>query len=68
MRAEGLLTAVPVQYWIMTEDKDVEKYLKLFTLVSDTEIESVMQEHNARQLRFFSRSADRLPRPHPTSG
>ncbi|KAL1662423.1 hypothetical protein GGF50DRAFT_59070 [Schizophyllum commune] len=35
------------QYWILTEDKDVEKYLKLFTLVSDAEIESVMQEHNA---------------------
>ena len=67
-KAKVKLTAMSTQYWILTEDKDVEKYLKLFTLVSDAEIESVMQEHNARQLRFFSRSADRLPRPHPTSG
>ena len=34
-------------------DKDVEKYLKLFTLVSDTEIESVMQEHNVRTFCLF---------------
>ncbi|KAL1748832.1 hypothetical protein HDZ31DRAFT_28919 [Schizophyllum fasciatum] len=45
------------QYWILTEDKDVEKYLKLFTLVPDTDIESVMKEHNAAP---HKRAAQRL--------
>ncbi|TRM69937.1 hypothetical protein BD626DRAFT_544493 [Schizophyllum amplum] len=33
------------QYWILTEDKDVESYLKLFTLLPDAEIEAIMQQH-----------------------
>ncbi|RDB25388.1 Tyrosine--tRNA ligase, mitochondrial [Hypsizygus marmoreus] len=33
------------QYFVKVEDADVEKYLKLFTLLSRTDIEAVMQTH-----------------------
>jgi tyrosyl-tRNA synthetase len=34
------------QFWINADDQDLEDYLKVFTLLSKEEIESVMAEHN----------------------
>jgi tyrosyl-tRNA synthetase len=35
------------QFWITTDDANVEEYLKLFTLLSKAEIEKAMTEHRA---------------------
>ena len=34
------------QYWINTDDRDVPKFLKLFTFLPLDEIDSIMAEHN----------------------
>jgi len=33
------------QYWLNTSDQDAEKYIKIFTFLSKTEIENLIQEH-----------------------
>ncbi len=33
------------QFWINTSDEDAEKYLKIFTVLSETEIETLVKEH-----------------------
>jgi tyrosyl-tRNA synthetase len=33
------------QFWINTDDRDVERYLKLFTFLPDDEIAAVMRQH-----------------------
>ncbi|PKD20668.1 tyrosine--tRNA ligase [Salegentibacter salinarum] len=33
------------QYWLNTSDDDAEKYIKIFTLLSKTEIERLIEEH-----------------------
>jgi len=35
------------QFWINTDDANVEDYLKIFTLLPKTEIEQVMKEHSS---------------------
>jgi tyrosyl-tRNA synthetase len=35
------------QFWIQTDDKDVERYLKLFTFLSVTEIKDICDRHQA---------------------
>lgn len=35
------------QYWVRTDDADVERFLKLFTFLELDEIERIMGEHNA---------------------
>ena len=35
------------QFWIQTDDKDVERYLKLFTFLSIAEIEQICDRHRA---------------------
>lgn len=39
------------QFWINTDDRDVEKLLKLFTFLSTDEIEGVMKDHISRPER-----------------
>jgi tyrosyl-tRNA synthetase len=39
------------QWWLNTDDKDVEKYLKMFTLVRLDEIAALMAEHDAEPSR-----------------
>ncbi|MCF6183053.1 MAG: tyrosine--tRNA ligase [Bacteroidales bacterium] len=34
------------QFWINTSDGDAEKYLKIFTVLTETEIETLVKEHN----------------------
>jgi tyrosyl-tRNA synthetase len=34
------------QFWLNVPDEDAKKYIKLFTLLSRNEIESLVQEHN----------------------
>ena len=36
------------QFWFNTDDKDVEKLLKLYTFLPIDEINAIMSEHNAR--------------------
>ena len=36
------------QFWVNTDDRDVERLLKLYTFLSLDEIRSIMEEHNAR--------------------
>ena len=36
------------QFWVNTDDRDVEKLLKLYTFMSLDEIAEIMQEHNAK--------------------
>jgi tyrosyl-tRNA synthetase len=45
------------QFWINTDDRDVERYLKLFTFLPLDEIIAVMEEHREDQSK---RSAQRL--------
>ncbi|MCJ7466518.1 MAG: tyrosine--tRNA ligase [Maribacter sp.] len=33
------------QYWLNTSDEDAEKYIKIFTFLTKTEIESLVKEH-----------------------
>lgn len=33
------------QYWLNTSDEDAEKYIKIFTFLEKTEIESIIEEH-----------------------
>lgn len=33
------------QYWLNTSDEDAEKYIKIFTFLSKTEIEALVKEH-----------------------
>ena len=33
------------QYWLNTSDEDAEKYIKIFTFLSKTEIETLVKEH-----------------------
>jgi len=33
------------QYWLNTSDEDAEKYIKIFTLLSEDEIETLVNEH-----------------------
>jgi tyrosyl-tRNA synthetase len=35
------------QFWLNTADADVERFLKMFTLLSRAEIESLVEQHNA---------------------
>jgi tyrosyl-tRNA synthetase len=39
------------QFWIQTDDKDVERYLKLFTFRSITEIEQICKHHQSQPER-----------------
>jgi len=39
------------QFWINTDDRDVEKYLKLFTLVAQEDIAVLMQSHHKEPSR-----------------
>jgi tyrosyl-tRNA synthetase len=50
------------QYWLNTSDEDAEKYIKIFTLLSKSEISSLISEHQeAPHLRKLqSRLADEL--------
>ncbi len=34
------------QFWINTSDEDAEKYLKIFTVLTETEINTLVKEHN----------------------
>ena len=44
------------QYWLNTSDDDAEKYIKIFTLLSKEEIETLTQEHKeAPHLRTLQR-------------
>ncbi|KIJ39873.1 hypothetical protein M422DRAFT_68690 [Sphaerobolus stellatus SS14] len=44
------------QFFIRTSDQDVEKYLRIFSLLSETEIEAIMQEHKSQpELRMAQR-------------
>lgn len=44
------------QYWINASDEDAEKYIKIFTLKSKEEIESLIEEHrNAPHLRLLQK-------------
>ena len=44
------------QYWLNTSDEDAEKYIKIFTLLSKEEIESLVGEHNqAPHLRILQK-------------
>lgn len=35
------------QYWLNSSDEDAEKYIKIFTFLSQTEIEKLVEEHKA---------------------
>ncbi|HIF13865.1 MAG TPA: tyrosine--tRNA ligase [Bacteroidetes bacterium] len=35
------------QFWINTSDDDAEKYIKIFTLFSKSEVDSLMKKHNS---------------------
>ena len=39
------------QFWINTDDRDVERYLKLFTFMSEHDIQSVMRLHEKEPAR-----------------
>lgn len=44
------------QYWINTSDEDAEKYIKIFTFLSRTDIESLVNEHQqAPHLRILQK-------------
>jgi tyrosyl-tRNA synthetase len=45
------------QYWIRSEDADVEKFLKLFTFLELDEIASIMAEHNEAPERRLGQKA-----------
>jgi len=45
------------QYWIRSEDADVEKYLNLFTFLELDEIASIMSEHNEAPERRLAQKA-----------
>ncbi len=45
------------QYWVQTEDADVEKFLKLFTFLELDEIERIMVDHNAEPHRRAAQKA-----------
>lgn len=44
-----------LQFFMRTSDLDVEKYLKLFTLLPVEEISSTVRDHQVRSLRPFRR-------------
>lgn len=59
------------QYWINTEDDDVEPYLKFFTLMSADEIAGVVKEHSAaphKRLGQMALGRDVTGRVHGTDG
>jgi tyrosyl-tRNA synthetase len=44
------------QFWLNTSDEDAEKYIKIFTLFSNEEIDSLVKEHNkAPHLRILQK-------------
>lgn len=44
------------QYWLNAADEDAEKYIKIFTFLSQNEIESLIKEHqNAPHLRVLQK-------------
>ncbi|NNC50802.1 MAG: tyrosine--tRNA ligase [Flaviramulus sp.] len=44
------------QYWLNSSDEDAEKYIKIFTFLSEEEIISIIKEHNeAPHLRVLQR-------------
>jgi tyrosyl-tRNA synthetase len=45
------------QYWVRSEDADVEKYLKLFTFLPMDEIATIMAEHNDAPERRVAQKA-----------
>ncbi len=45
------------QYWVRSEDADVEKFLKLFTFLSLDEIAAIMAEHNESPERRAAQKA-----------
>ena len=51
------------QFWINTDDRDVERYLKLFTFLPLEQIAAAMAEHGARS-RTAHRAAAAGPRGH----
>ena len=45
------------QYWLNTSDEDAEKYIKIFTFLDKSEIESIIEEHKeAPHLRVLQKS------------
>ncbi|WP_281541460.1 tyrosine--tRNA ligase [Maribacter aestuarii] len=50
------------QYWLNTSDDDAEKYIKIFTFISKSEIEELIQQHSeAPHLRILQkRLADEI--------
>jgi tyrosyl-tRNA synthetase len=45
------------QFWLNTADADVERFLKMFTLLSRAEIESLVEQHNAAPERRVAQRA-----------
>jgi tyrosyl-tRNA synthetase len=44
------------QFWLNTSDEDAEKYIKLFTLLTKTEVEAITEEHKqAPHLRILQK-------------
>lgn len=44
------------QYWLNTADEDAEKYIRIFTFLSQSEIENLVEEHqNAPHLRILQK-------------
>lgn len=42
------------QFWLNVSDEDAEKYIKIFTLFSESDIEAMIEEHkNAPHLRYL---------------
>lgn len=45
------------QYWLNASDEDAEKYIKIFTLLNQAEIEAIIAEHNqAPHLRVLQKA------------
>ncbi|MBA3757781.1 tyrosine--tRNA ligase [Candidatus Saccharibacteria bacterium] len=45
------------QFWINTDDSDVEPQLKIYTLLSKSEIESIMAKHSKSPAKRFAQQA-----------
>lgn len=39
------------QYWINTSDEDAERLIKIFTLLDETEIDKIIEEHKGQEYR-----------------